>query len=58
VANRDLHEDAAGYLCLPDGTRLADLPQAPTVPELVADPHLRRLAKAVVAAECEVLSDE
>lgn len=50
VVERDLYEDDDGTLCLPDGTRLADLPQAPTVPEMLAAPRLRRFASVVVWA--------
>jgi len=48
VANRDLHEDGDGALCLPDGTRLADLSAVGTVGDLLQDGRLTRLAGAVV----------
>lgn len=48
VANRDLHEDGDGALCLPDGTRLADLSAVGTVGDLLQNGRLTRLAGAVV----------
>jgi len=48
VANRDLHEDGEGALCLPDGTRLVDLGELGTVRDLLQDGRLVGLAKAVV----------
>ncbi len=45
VVERDLHEDDDGALCLPDGTRLAELG---TVRDLLQYHRGRRLAGAVV----------
>ncbi len=53
VANRDLHEDGDGALCLPDGTRLADLGEVGTVRDLLQDGRLVGLAGAVVGCDHE-----
>ncbi len=48
LANGHVHEDEDGALCLPDGTRLADLSAVGTVGDLLQDGRLTRLAGAVV----------
>jgi hypothetical protein len=48
LANRDLHEDGDGALCLPDGTRLADLGELRTVGDVLQDHRARRLGAAMV----------